>query len=111
MTPRGNPPRCWRRTSPTRCWAWSLAADTPTATARPLACSEIGAASLRPSRPSMPSVAPQPDRSAFAYARRALPLALAALLLALLLLGARSVAPPAAVAQGGCPALPVGLSP
>ncbi|MFL5908736.1 MAG: hypothetical protein ACJ75Z_14215 [Solirubrobacterales bacterium] len=59
----------------------------------------------------MPSVAPQPDRSAFAYARRALPLAFAAFLLALLLLGARSGAPATAAAQGVCPALPEGLSP
>ena len=49
--------------------------------------------------------------SAPSRARRAALVAVGALLLALILLGGRSAAPPAAVAQGTCPPLPVGLSP
>jgi hypothetical protein len=59
----------------------------------------------------MAGVLEQIEASAPSRARRAALVAVGALVLALILLGGRSAAPPAAVAQGTCPPLPVGLSP
>lgn len=59
----------------------------------------------------MAGVLEQIGASAPSRAPRAALVAVGALLLALILLGGRSAAPPAAVAQGTCPPLPFGLSP